>query len=355
MESKPLDLRNVSSNNTSPSLESWNNAPLVNNHPYDEEMDLVSSSTRTMASDIQGPRRPLSYFSPAKSPLMENGSALSVHHAKQQRPLSLDFLNNQHLPFSSMPSPKPDYFGNDCTSGVFGSRGQPSLDAYLGPRLGLPQPLAHIDTLAVQRQIIAMRQYYHNLFATRTPNASSSMETSSRAPPPSYSQTLGLNGIMPQSFNNSSAHSSAFAGQGLDMTRNDMFNSLGIKNEEFYENINDNLSIMDGEASSSGSFAPMASSTSTNNKTIDMTSSSEKAAGDKGNSNATANGSFKCPHCSKEFALQRMLTRHLKCHSPIRRYPCPWCKKGFNDTFDLKRHVRTHTGWFFSLKSLKFI
>lgn len=51
-----------------------------------------------------------------------------------------------------------------------------------------------------------------------------------------------------------------------------------------------------------------------------------------------------CQECGKTFALQRLLNRHLKCHSDFKRYLCTFCGKGFNDTFDLKRHTRTHTG-----------
>lgn len=48
--------------------------------------------------------------------------------------------------------------------------------------------------------------------------------------------------------------------------------------------------------------------------------------------------------CQKSFHHQRMLNRHVKCHSETKRHLCNFCGKGFNDTFDLKRHVRTHTG-----------
>ena len=51
-----------------------------------------------------------------------------------------------------------------------------------------------------------------------------------------------------------------------------------------------------------------------------------------------------CDLCGKAFRLQRMLNRHLKCHSPARRHVCHCCGKGFHDAFDLKRHMRTHTG-----------
>ena len=53
---------------------------------------------------------------------------------------------------------------------------------------------------------------------------------------------------------------------------------------------------------------------------------------------------FHCGLCSKTFKLQRLLNRHLKNHSQLKRYLCTFCGKGFNDTFDLKRHTRTHTG-----------
>lgn len=53
---------------------------------------------------------------------------------------------------------------------------------------------------------------------------------------------------------------------------------------------------------------------------------------------------FACGLCSKTFKLQRLLNRHLKNHSQLKRYLCTFCGKGFNDTFDLKRHTRTHTG-----------
>lgn len=57
---------------------------------------------------------------------------------------------------------------------------------------------------------------------------------------------------------------------------------------------------------------------------------------------------FCCRVCNKTFALQRLLNRHMKCHSDIKRYLCTFCGKGFNDTFDLKRHTRTHTGNYYN-------
>nr|XP_060640169.1 putative transcription factor ovo-like protein 3 [Anolis sagrei ordinatus] len=59
---------------------------------------------------------------------------------------------------------------------------------------------------------------------------------------------------------------------------------------------------------------------------------------------AAAQAEFPCAVCSKRFPLQRMLNRHLKCHSSVKKHVCRFCGKGFNDTFDLKRHLRTHTG-----------
>lgn len=58
---------------------------------------------------------------------------------------------------------------------------------------------------------------------------------------------------------------------------------------------------------------------------------------------------FSCHMCSKSFSLQRLLNRHMKCHSDVKRYLCTFCGKGFNDTFDLKRHTRTHTGMYLTV------
>jgi ovo-like protein len=60
--------------------------------------------------------------------------------------------------------------------------------------------------------------------------------------------------------------------------------------------------------------------------------------------NAINQEEFICGLCRKTFKLQRLLNRHLKNHSQLKRYLCTFCGKGFNDTFDLKRHTRTHTG-----------
>uniref|UniRef100_A0A9J7YRF5 Ovo-like zinc finger 1b n=1 Tax=Cyprinus carpio carpio TaxID=630221 RepID=A0A9J7YRF5_CYPCA len=51
-----------------------------------------------------------------------------------------------------------------------------------------------------------------------------------------------------------------------------------------------------------------------------------------------------CQVCEKTFTTARMLKRHKKCHSEMKKHSCEHCGKGFNDAFDLKRHVRTHTG-----------
>ena len=53
---------------------------------------------------------------------------------------------------------------------------------------------------------------------------------------------------------------------------------------------------------------------------------------------------FNCKICGKCFEFPKLLQRHLKSHSDVKRYLCTFCGKGFNDTFDLKRHTRTHTG-----------
>ncbi|OAF68713.1 putative transcription factor ovo-like protein 3 [Intoshia linei] len=53
---------------------------------------------------------------------------------------------------------------------------------------------------------------------------------------------------------------------------------------------------------------------------------------------------YSCRACKTKCDNLKLLYRHLKCHSQIKRFICSLCFKGFNDTFDLKRHTRTHTG-----------
>ncbi|XP_011181679.2 transcriptional regulator ovo isoform X3 [Zeugodacus cucurbitae] len=74
------------------------------------------------------------------------------------------------------------------------------------------------------------------------------------------------------------------------------------------------------------------------------TDGSESGGGGGGGCSAGDGSKFVCRICMKAFSLQRLLNRHMKCHSEIKRYLCTFCGKGFNDTFDLKRHTRTHTG-----------
>ena len=38
-------------------------------------------------------------------------------------------------------------------------------------------------------------------------------------------------------------------------------------------------------------------------------------------------GKFKCKVCQKGFSLQRLLNRHMKCHSDVKRYLCTFCGK----------------------------
>lgn len=104
----------------------------------------------------------------------------------------------------------------------------------------------------------------------------------------------------------------------------------GIKNPLI--NNNDRLDSMDMSCDDSHLSARDCTSSSTNNTTTQLPTS------------PTADNRFVCSICSKVFSLQRLLNRHMKCHSDVKRYLCTFCGKGFNDTFDLKRHTRTHTG-----------
>jgi ovo-like protein len=119
---------------------------------------------------------------------------------------------------------------------------------------------------------------------------------------------------------------------------------LGIPNDAAVEFVNGGHGIKNPLASHSPERI-----TSDEKSNSNCGDSSSDSGGDKPivtSSEHRSNGSGKlaCRICGKAFNLQRLLNRHLKCHSDVKRYLCTFCGKGFNDTFDLKRHTRTHTG-----------
>jgi ovo-like protein len=125
----------------------------------------------------------------------------------------------------------------------------------------------------------------------------------------------------------------------------------GIKNPLVHDNDGKD-STRDGFESDSSSRTQihMKSSKRGNNSgggrdgAISACSSSTAADGMNTGADPDDPNKFTCRLCSKSFTLQRLLNRHMKCHSDVKRYLCTFCGKGFNDTFDLKRHTRTHTG-----------
>lgn len=83
---------------------------------------------------------------------------------------------------------------------------------------------------------------------------------------------------------------------------------------------------------------------STSNLTTHNYNDTTSNGNNSNNIDQSNNDPLKCSVCGKKFSLQRLLNRHMKCHSDVKRYSCAFCGKGFNDTFDLKRHIRTHSG-----------
>lgn len=55
-------------------------------------------------------------------------------------------------------------------------------------------------------------------------------------------------------------------------------------------------------------------------------------------------GRHKCPFCSKAFAQQWHLGRHVRIHTGDRPFRCPVCPMAFNQKSTLAGHLRRHTG-----------
>ncbi|CDQ93429.1 unnamed protein product, partial [Oncorhynchus mykiss] len=104
------------------------------------------------------------------------------------------------------------------------------------------------------------------------------------------------------------------------------------------------LKVTTGELPSQIPIPPQPSIPEITTTPVSLTTSPTALVSTVTKSGTGAQASFVCKMCQKVFQYQRMLNRHLKCHSDTKRHLCNHCGKGFNDTFDLKRHVRTHTG-----------
>jgi len=130
-----------------------------------------------------------------------------------------------------------------------------------------------------------------------------------------------------------------------------------VSSERGTSNVNGNNNVGANDANtdtSKDSFLLDGSESDTSQKPKVALSESGDAGQGEGDTSSQCNNRFTCRLCSKSFTLQRLLNRHMKCHSDVKRYLCTFCGKGFNDTFDLKRHTRTHTGIPHSLKESQY-
>ena len=344
-DSKPLDLRSGCSSTTPPNLDSFPGSAKVTQNSSDSNLNDEVTSTRKLPSDeMKSPRRPMSYYaaSDPNSPISK--LHVTPHIVKNERPHSLDLSTIKQLPFSAIPSPKiqqQPMFGTPLNNQSTAHSSCPSMGDLSVAESIVPKPPApaatqqQYDTFAMQRQVLALQQYYQSLLIPQI----NTLQPLIRPPPTAFgapvtngTSAASLYQNMAPNFPSTDLGSSGVFGQGLDgLTGGPPGTSRSLDSipEEKPMASNEFVGYPHSEFSSPGAD----SNFDRQSQSLNAEYQQEQAP-------------FKCPHCSKEFALQRMLTRHLKCHSPIRRYPCPWCKKGFNDTFDLKRHVRTHTGQF---------
>lgn len=309
-----------------------NNNLNINN--YNTTNQLILSRTLAERSSIRSLHSPSSTTSSSSSSSLSSAasSPLSIlaSAAVASSAVSIPLTSSHLLPSSSS---SPSCESTNLSSKVFASLQQP---------LSLQIDNSSNCSYDVTSRVAALKAspshtLSKSLDTTNIDGNSNHTSGSSRhgsSPLPSQSQLSPDGELVPPTI----SHLAQRLGIPLNYLNSIEFvnGGHGIKNP-FLNTPNSNSS----SSSSNGSTGLITSPTSPCS-TSDVKHS--PLSGGPCQSTTSSDDPLKCQICGKKFNLARLLNRHLKCHSDVKRYLCTFCGKGFNDTFDLKRHTRTHTG-----------